>query len=72
MKQEPIAAGVRPKRYVIVLKDGGETHSETDDIEKAKHTARSLGNWNHATEVFDRDTQTIVFEGRCYSDQTHR
>jgi hypothetical protein len=57
------------KRYVILFQEGGAPHSDTDDLEQAKHIARSLGNWNHATEVFDRETQSVVFKASHYIDK---
>ena len=54
-------------RYEVRFQESGKTHSEMDDLEKAKLYARSLANWNHAAQVFDRLVQTVIFSVAAYS-----
>jgi hypothetical protein len=53
-------------RYEVQFQESGKTHSEMDDLEKAKLYARSLANWNHAAQVFDRRGQTVIFSVAAY------
>jgi hypothetical protein len=53
-------------RYEVQFQESGKTHSEMDDLEKAKLYARSLANWNHAAQVFDRLGQTVIFSVAAY------
>jgi len=54
-------------RYEVQFQKTGQTHSEMDDLEKAKLYARSLANWNHAAQVFDRLSHTIIFSVPAYN-----
>src|SRR5215472_5281762 len=56
-----------PARYEVQFQETGRTHSEMDDLEKAKLYARSLANWNHAAQVFDRLDQTVIFSVPAYN-----
>lgn len=48
------------------FQETGRTHSEMDDLEKAKLYTRSLANWNHAAQVFDHLGQTVIFSVPAY------
>src|SRR5215472_4361545 len=54
-------------RYEVQFQKTGRTHSQMDDLEKAKLYARSLANWNHAAQVFDRLGQTVIFSVPAYN-----
>ena len=54
-------------RYKVQFQETGRTHSEMDDLEKAKLYARSLANWNHAAQVFDRLSQTVISSVPAYN-----
>jgi hypothetical protein len=62
--------GVNPspsKRYEVQFQKDCLPHSDTNDPEQAKYYARSLANWNHAAQVYDRVTQSIIFRTQAYS-----
>lgn len=63
-----LAANTRWKRYEVQFQDKGAFHSETDSIEQAKHYARSLANWNYAAQIFDRQTNAVVFKAAAYNE----
>src|SRR5712692_2398609 len=54
-----LTIGTADKRYEVQFQDKGKYHSETDSLGQAMHYARSLANWNHAAQVFDRRTRTV-------------
>jgi len=56
------------KQYEVQFQDTGRSHSETDDLDRAKLYARSLANWNHAAQVFDRRSQTVIFKAAAYNE----
>src|SRR5215470_18718102 len=56
-----------PARYEVQFQETGKTHSQMDDLEKAKFYARSLANWNHAAQVFDRLGRTVIFSVPAYN-----
>jgi hypothetical protein len=55
-------------RYEVQFEADGGRHSASDSLEEAKLFARSLANWNHSAQVFDRRNQTIVFKAPAYGD----
>ena len=57
------------QRYEVQFQKDSQLHSTTDDLEQAQLYARALANWNLAAEVYDRDTQSIVFRAQAYREQ---
>ncbi len=55
------------KRYEVQFQKDRQPHSDTNDPEQAKYSARSLANWNHAAQVYDRMTQSIIFRAQAYA-----
>jgi hypothetical protein len=60
--------GTPDKRYEVQFQDKSTHHSETDCLRHAMHYARSLANWNHAAQVFDRRTSKVVFKASAYKE----
>ena len=54
-------------RYEVQFQEDRQLHSDTNDLEQAKYYARSLANWNHAAQVYDRATQRIIFRAQAYA-----
>ena len=54
------------ERYEVQFQTDGTRHSSTNSRDKAELYARSLANWNHATQVFDTYTKEIVFRTAAY------
>ena len=46
--------------YEVQFQETGKTHSQMDDLEKAKLYAKSLANWNHAAQVFAAKSTLIL------------
>jgi hypothetical protein len=57
------------KRYEVQFQDGGQRHSDTNNLEQAKYFAQSLANWNLAAQVYDRATLRIIFRARAYAEK---
>jgi hypothetical protein len=55
------------KRYEVQFQKDRQPHSDMNDPEQAKYYARSLANWNHAAQVYDRMTQSIIFRAQAYA-----
>ena len=59
----------RSKRYEVQFQKDSRYHSDAHDLEQAKLYARSLANFNHAAQVYDRLTRCIIFRTRAYADK---
>lgn len=56
----------KAERYEVRFQNTGELHSTSRSLEQALRYARALANWNHPTQVFDRQTQQFVFAATAY------
>ena len=57
------------KQYQVQFQKDRHLHSETNNLEQAKHYARSLANWNLAAQVYDRSTQAIILRTCAYAEK---
>jgi hypothetical protein len=61
--------GQPTKRCEVQFRDGSQCHFDTNGLAQAKYYARSLANFNHAAQVYDRVTQRIVFRAQAYAEK---
>jgi len=60
----PGVQAILTKRYEVQFQKDRQHHSDMNDLDQAKHNARSLANWNFAAQVYDRVTHGVVLAPR--------